>query len=72
MHFFQIRKNSGYKYASEALGAYLPIFLVFIVVLGGYWGWTVFGPHSPTARDSWVAAEQKWLQKRDDDRQLGV
>jgi hypothetical protein len=65
----RLRKNPAYKYASEAFGAYLPLFLLFLVVLGGFWTWTTFGPHTPTPKENWQRIETKWLQPREDARQ---
>ena len=65
----RLRKNSAYRYASEAFGAYLPLLLVFVLLFSGVWVWISFGPHPPTAQDNWKTAETAWLQKRTDARQ---
>jgi hypothetical protein len=64
----RLKKTSGYKYAHEAFGAYLPLLVAFVVIFAGVWGWISFGPHPPTAQDNWKTAENAWLQKRNDAR----
>ena len=63
----RIRRTSFYRYTSDAVGAYLPLFAVFVVLLGGFWAWTSFGPHAPTPKQNWLALEEKWKPKRDAD-----
>ena len=67
--FARMKKTSGYKYASEAFGAYLPLLLVFFLVFTGVWVWISFGPHAPTPQQNWTRIDSAWFQKRQADRQ---
>src|ERR1035437_1611701 len=35
----RLRRNSAYRYAEEAIGAYVPVLILFVVVFVGIWGW---------------------------------
>jgi hypothetical protein len=67
--FARLKKTSGYKYANEAFGAYLPLLIVFVVAFVGLWGWISFGPHAPTPQQNWTRIDSAWFQKRQDDRE---
>jgi hypothetical protein len=62
----RIRRTSFYRYANDAVGAYIPLFVIFVIALGGFWAWTSFGPHTPSPKQSWTQIEDKWKPKRDD------
>jgi hypothetical protein len=66
----RLRRTSGYRYVSEAVGAYVPLIIAFVVLFGGVWAWISFGPHAPTAKDHWLQIESTWLPKVQHDRQL--
>ena len=65
----RVKRTSGWRYASDALGAYVPLIIAFVVVFGGVWAWISFGPHAPTPKDNWIQIESTWLPKVDHDRQ---
>jgi hypothetical protein len=64
-----IPRSSAYKYLSEAVGVYIPLFLAFCVLFAGVWAWISFGPHTNTPKENWVQIEKKWIQPREDARQ---
>jgi hypothetical protein len=57
------KRTSGWRYASDALGAYVPLIIAFVVVFGGVWAWISFGPHPPTPRENWVRIDSTWQPK---------
>ena len=65
----RVKRTSGWRYASDALGAYVPLIIVFLVAFSGIWAWISFGPHAPTAKDNWLQIESTWLPKVQNDRQ---
>jgi hypothetical protein len=65
----RIQRTAWYKYTNELVGAYVPLFLIFVIALGGFWGWTTFGPHAPTPAQRFLSIQDTWLQKREDARQ---
>jgi hypothetical protein len=65
----RIQRTAGYRYANEAVGAYVPLFIAFCVIFGGVWAWISFGPHAPTPAQNWTQFEETWKPKRDADLQ---
>ena len=65
----RLRRTAGWRYASDALGAYVPLIVAFVLIFGCVWGWISFGPHAPTAKDNWLQIESTWLPKIQSDRQ---
>jgi hypothetical protein len=65
----RLQRTSGYKYLSEAVGAYIPLLLAFCVVFAGVWAWISFGPHTNSPKENWLQIEERWIQPREDARQ---
>lgn len=65
----RVRRTSGWRYASDALGAYVPLIIAFVVVFVGVWAWISWGPHAPTAKENWTQIESTWRPKVESDRQ---
>jgi hypothetical protein len=43
----------------------MPLLLVFCAIFAGIWAWTSFGPHTPTAAESWTKISSHWKGERD-------
>ena len=65
----RVQRTSGWRYASDALGAYIPLIIAFVVVFGGVWAWISFGPHPPTPKEHWLQIESTWQPKVTNDLQ---
>ena len=52
----------------ELLGAYVPLFIAFVVIFAGVWGWISFGPHDPTPQENWTRIESHWMPIRENAR----
>ena len=65
----RLRRTSAYRYANEAVGAYIPLIVAFVLVFGGVWAWISFGPHKATPQENWTRIENIWMPKRETARQ---
>ncbi len=65
--FARVRRTSGYRYANELLGAYVPLIVAFVVLFAVVWGYISFGPHTPSPRENWTSIETQWRPKREAD-----
>ncbi|MFI5259047.1 MAG: hypothetical protein ACHQ01_05490 [Candidatus Limnocylindrales bacterium] len=65
----RVRRSSAAHYTYDAVKAYIPLLIAFVILFGGVWAWISFGPHAPTPKENWTSIENAWLQKRENDRQ---
>lgn len=66
----RVRRSSAAHYAYDAVKAYIPLLVAFVILFGGVWAWISFGPHTPTPKENWTTIENTWKPKRDHDLQL--
>ena len=61
----RLRRSAAGRYAYDFVKAYLLLFILIPVVVGGIWVYTNYGPHTPTPQENWTRIENAWMNKRE-------
>lgn len=65
----RVGRHSTLRNIYSYVKAYVPLFIVFVIVFAGVWAWTSFGPHTTTPKENWTRIENIWKPKRAADLQ---